>query len=159
MMLVWRRTRHPAAVAIIGLNPLVVVSVVNGAHNDAWVGLLVLVGVLLVDRNSRKSGLTTCPTSSPKVPTLRRYLHSKLFLQAMSVLNDRFIVRQCESFALRVSKMSGDVPAQIEAAYQLALGRAPTPKENQALVAYATKFGMANACRVILNSNEFMFVN
>ncbi len=43
---------------------------------------------LLVDRNSRKSGLTTCPTSSPKVPTLRRYLHSKLFLQAMSVLRE-----------------------------------------------------------------------
>jgi DNA helicase-2/ATP-dependent DNA helicase PcrA len=43
---------------------------------------------LLVDRNSRKSGLTTCPTSSPKVPTLRRFLHSKLFLQAMSVLRE-----------------------------------------------------------------------
>jgi DNA helicase-2/ATP-dependent DNA helicase PcrA len=43
---------------------------------------------LLVDRNSRKSGLTTCPTFSPKVPTLRRFLHSKLFLQAMSVLRE-----------------------------------------------------------------------
>ncbi|MGH7627357.1 MAG: UvrD-helicase domain-containing protein, partial [Gemmatimonadaceae bacterium] len=43
---------------------------------------------LLVDRNSRKSGLTTCPTSSPKMPVLRRYLHSKLFLQAVSVLRE-----------------------------------------------------------------------
>jgi DNA helicase-2/ATP-dependent DNA helicase PcrA len=43
---------------------------------------------LLVDRNSRKSGLTTCPTSSPNVPTLRRFLHSKLYLQAMSVLRE-----------------------------------------------------------------------
>lgn len=43
---------------------------------------------LLVDRNSKKSGLTTCPTSSLNVPTLRRYLHSKLFLQAMSVLRE-----------------------------------------------------------------------
>lgn len=43
---------------------------------------------LLVDRNSRKSGLTTCPTSSPKVPTLRRYIHSNLYLQAMSVLRE-----------------------------------------------------------------------
>ncbi len=43
---------------------------------------------LLVDRNSRKSGLTTCPTLSPQVPMLRRYLHSKLFLQAMSVLRE-----------------------------------------------------------------------
>jgi len=43
---------------------------------------------LLVDRNSKKSGLTTCPTSSPNVPTLRRYLHSKLFLQTVSVLRE-----------------------------------------------------------------------
>ena len=43
---------------------------------------------LLVDRNSRKSGLTTCPTSLPNVPMLRRYVHSKLFLQAMSVLRE-----------------------------------------------------------------------
>ncbi len=50
VLMVWRRTRSPAAVAIIGLNPLVVVSVVNGAHNDAWVGLAVLGGVLLVER-------------------------------------------------------------------------------------------------------------
>ncbi|HEV3354410.1 MAG TPA: glycosyltransferase 87 family protein [Acidimicrobiales bacterium] len=51
MVLVWRRTRSPAAVAIIGLNPLVIVSVVNGGHNDAWVGLAVLAGVLLVTRD------------------------------------------------------------------------------------------------------------
>ena len=43
---------------------------------------------LLVDRNSRKSGLTVCPTSSTGTPTLRRYIHSKLFLQATSVLRE-----------------------------------------------------------------------
>jgi DNA helicase-2/ATP-dependent DNA helicase PcrA len=43
---------------------------------------------LLVDRNSIKSGLTTCPTTSPKVPTLRRYTNSKLFLQVVSVLRE-----------------------------------------------------------------------
>lgn len=43
---------------------------------------------LLIDRNSKKSGLTTCPTSSAKVPTLRRYIHSKLYLQVMSILRE-----------------------------------------------------------------------
>ena len=43
---------------------------------------------LLVDRNSKKSGLTTCPTNSPKTPTLRRYIHSRLFLQVMSILRE-----------------------------------------------------------------------
>jgi len=43
---------------------------------------------LLVDRNSVKSGLTTCPSSSAKVPTLWRFWHSKLYLQVMSVLRE-----------------------------------------------------------------------
>jgi hypothetical protein len=68
MMIVWRRTRSPAAVAIIGLNPLVVVSVVNGAHNDAWVGLAVLVGVLLVTRDRmRWAGLAFAAAAMIKV--------------------------------------------------------------------------------------------
>src|SRR6185312_15664377 len=43
---------------------------------------------MLIDRNSRKSGLTTCPTSSTGTPHLRRYVNSKLYLQAMSVLRE-----------------------------------------------------------------------
>jgi DNA helicase-2/ATP-dependent DNA helicase PcrA len=43
---------------------------------------------LLVDRNSRQCGLTVCPTSSAGTPTLRRYIHSKLFLQAANVLRE-----------------------------------------------------------------------
>lgn len=46
---------------------------------------------LLVDRNSKKSGLTTCPTTSPKTPTLRRYRNSKLFLQVVSVLREETV--------------------------------------------------------------------
>jgi DNA helicase-2/ATP-dependent DNA helicase PcrA len=43
---------------------------------------------LLVDRNSRRSGLTVCPTTSTRVPTLWRHHHSKLYLQVMSVLRE-----------------------------------------------------------------------
>jgi DNA helicase-2/ATP-dependent DNA helicase PcrA len=43
---------------------------------------------LLIDRNSRKSGLTECPTLSPGTPRLRRFLHSKLYMQATSVLRE-----------------------------------------------------------------------
>lgn len=43
---------------------------------------------LLIDRNSRKSGLTECPTLSAGTPRLRRFLHSKLFMQATSVLRE-----------------------------------------------------------------------
>ena len=41
----------------------------------------------------------------------------------------------------------------------MALGRPPSEKELSALTAYAAKHGLANVCRVLFNSNEFMFVN
>lgn len=43
---------------------------------------------MLVDRNSKRSGLTVCPTNSPGTPYLRRFLHSRLYMQAMSVLRE-----------------------------------------------------------------------
>jgi hypothetical protein len=49
-LLIARRTRAPAAVALIGLNPLVIYDIVNGGHNDALVGLALLAGVILATR-------------------------------------------------------------------------------------------------------------
>ena len=49
-LVVGRLTASPAAMAFVGLNPLVVVSVVNGGHNDAVVGLAVIVGAVLAAR-------------------------------------------------------------------------------------------------------------
>jgi DNA helicase-2/ATP-dependent DNA helicase PcrA len=43
---------------------------------------------LLVDRNSLQSGLTTCPTMSPNTPFLKRYTHSRLYLQVLGVLRE-----------------------------------------------------------------------
>ncbi|HEY2953346.1 MAG TPA: DUF1549 and DUF1553 domain-containing protein [Verrucomicrobiae bacterium] len=80
-------------------------------------------------------------------------------LQALAMLNNHFIVRQSEHCAERVSEMGGTLEEQIAAAYRLALNRKPTKKESEDLAAYARKHGLANLCRLILNSNEFMFVN
>jgi DNA helicase II / ATP-dependent DNA helicase PcrA len=43
---------------------------------------------MLIDRNSKKSGLTECPTLSAGTPTLRRYINSRLYMQAMNVLRE-----------------------------------------------------------------------
>ena len=57
LTLVWRRTRDPAAVAVLGLNPAVL-AVVNGGHNDLLVGLALLAGTLLVlDDRPRSAGV------------------------------------------------------------------------------------------------------
>jgi hypothetical protein len=80
-------------------------------------------------------------------------------LQALATLNNPFVLKQCEHFAARLQKLSPDVSTQIESAYRLALSRAPTPEEKERLTAYSRNHGLANACRVLLNSTEFMFVD
>lgn len=40
----------PGALAVVGINPLIIVGVVNGAHNDAWCAALLLGAVILVRR-------------------------------------------------------------------------------------------------------------
>jgi hypothetical protein len=80
-------------------------------------------------------------------------------LQALALLNDPFMVRQAEYFAGRLREHSADPGKQIEAAYLLALGRPPGAEETGALTAYAGKHGLANACRLLFNLNEFVFVD
>jgi hypothetical protein len=72
-------------------------------------------------------------------------------LQAMAVMNNKFVVRQSEHLAARA--------ATVESAYRLILQRKPTEAELKAVSEYASKHGLANACRVLLNSNEFMFLD
>jgi hypothetical protein len=78
-------------------------------------------------------------------------------LQALALLNDPFMVRMSEHFAKRVES-AGPVEARVRQAYRLALNREAADREVSALAAYATRHGMANACRVLLNCNEFLFV-
>jgi hypothetical protein len=51
------------------------------------------------------------------------------------------------------------VDVQVELAYRLAFGRPPIEEEKAAVSAYARKHGLAKACRILLNANEFVFVD
>lgn len=60
LLLLWRRTRSPAALAWFGLHPVVAFELVNGGRNDALIGLGVLAAILLVERNRAvAAGVTT----------------------------------------------------------------------------------------------------
>ena len=63
---------------------------------------------------------------------------------------------------VRVLTMAKHLAARagsVDAAFRLAMAREPTAAERTALQAYAREHGLANACRVILNLNEFVFVD
>ncbi|QJX00222.1 DUF1553 domain-containing protein [Frigoriglobus tundricola] len=79
--------------------------------------------------------------------------------QALALLNNALAVAMAKHFAARVEKLGTTDAERVTAAVRLALGRAPTVKERDALAAYAREFGLANACRVVLNLNEFVFVD
>lgn len=79
-------------------------------------------------------------------------------LQALAQLNNQLIVVMAKHFAARVDKAE-TLEAKVTAAFQLALQRVPTASEKSAITAYATRHGMANTCRLIVNMNEFVFVD
>jgi hypothetical protein len=92
--------------------------------------------------------------------------------QALALLNDGLMLTMSKHFAARVSAeasvgrrppddaaASGAVQQRIRRAYRLALSREPTASESAALTELAQTHGLANACRVIFNLNEFLFVD
>jgi hypothetical protein len=80
-------------------------------------------------------------------------------LQALSLLNDKFVLRMAEHIAARVEQMAGDLPRQVAFAYRPALGREPTAEPGRVLLNDANRHGLTNTCRLILNTNEFSFVD
>ena len=46
-------------------------------------------------------------------------------LQALALMNNRFVLRQCEHLAARVEKDAGDLPGRVDRACRLVLGRPP----------------------------------
>jgi hypothetical protein len=78
---------------------------------------------------------------------------------ALAMLNDRYVVRMSEHFAARVWRETGHLDGALERAYWLALGRSPTAEEIELLRGLVTRHNMSAACRVILNLNEFVFVD
>jgi len=62
-------------------------------------------------------------------------------------------------FAKRLEREAASLPEQIQQAYAFTLGRPATEQEEAEMVAYAQEFDLANACRVIFNLNEYVFVD
>jgi len=97
-----------------------------------------------------------CPDPSVKTP--RRGVTTTP-LQALALMNNSFVQRQAAQLAERAMKEANDVlPAAIQSAYRLALGRAATPEESTRAAAAAKERGLSHVCWALLNSTEFVYV-
>ena len=96
--------------------------------------------------------------ADPSQITPRR-IETLTALQALSLLNDQFMVSMSEFFAQRVSQSASTLENQVTRAFAAALGRAPEQAEVKLLVELGKAHGLENVCRLILNSNEFIFID
>ncbi|MCW3094871.1 MAG: hypothetical protein JWL77_489 [Chthonomonadaceae bacterium] len=96
-----------------------------------------------------------CPDSSERTP---QRTSTTTALQALSLLNSRFIRQQANLFADRVQGHAGkESAAQVYDAFQFAFGRAPKQAEVRDALLIVQAYGLPTLCRGLLNANEFVY--
>ena len=112
-----------------------------------------------VVRTTPQQFLTTLDCPNPANLTPAR-VTTTTALQALALLNDEFMLKQARYFAARVEGEAGsDTEAQIRRAFELAFLRAPTDAESSSAEKFRTTHGLAALCRLLLNANEFVYLD
>jgi hypothetical protein len=96
-----------------------------------------------------------CPVPSVKTP--KRAITTTP-LQALSLMNGAFAVRMSKAFATRLRKEASDTDAQIDRAFHLALGRAPTDAEKVRSRNLVEQQQLETLCWGLFNATEFLQV-
>ncbi|MEQ8791734.1 MAG: DUF1553 domain-containing protein [Pirellulaceae bacterium] len=102
-------------------------------------------------------GSFDCPDAGQMTPSRNRSITP---IQALNLLNSRFVNRQAAFFAERVREEadSENVEEQVRRAMLIAFTRPPSAEELQLLSALAREHGLEQVCRALLNANEFVFL-
>jgi len=78
--------------------------------------------------------------------------------QALTLLNNEFVLAQAEKLAARVKESSVDPNGQVGLVYEIALGRAPEPRERQLALDYLKTGSLAGLSHVLFNTSEFLYL-
>jgi hypothetical protein len=97
-----------------------------------------------------------CPEASLSAPVRGSSLGAT---QALVLWNNKFTLRHAEHLAGLASGNANQLKEQVAFVVRRVLLRMPTESEAGAWTAYAAKHGLANFCRVLLNSTEFLFID
>jgi hypothetical protein len=101
-------------------------------------------------------GVFDCPDASQVVATRSR---STTPLQALNLLNSKFVIQQAHIMSARlIAEDPESVAGQVRAAYVSVYARKPTAAEGKDCKRFIEQYGLAAFCRVLFNSNEFLFV-
>ena len=102
-------------------------------------------------------GVFDCPDGGQTIPQRNR---STTALQALNLLNSKFMLQQADYLAERLRNEGGATPeVQVKFAFALAYSREPTNAELQDSVELIKVHGLDAFCRALLNSSEFLFLS
>ncbi|MEZ6110593.1 MAG: DUF1553 domain-containing protein [Pirellulaceae bacterium] len=112
-----------------------------------------------VVRSTPHRFMTTLDCPNPANLTPRR-LQTTTALQSLAMLNNDFMLKQAEYLAKRISTEVGDESSgQVERAFQLVFARRPTADEHAASLKLIDETGLFQFCRMLLNANEFVYID
>ncbi|MCH2179266.1 MAG: DUF1553 domain-containing protein [Mariniblastus sp.] len=102
-------------------------------------------------------GVFDCPDGGQTIPKRNR---STTALQALNLLNSKFMLEQASFLKGRLERESGaSVERQVRHAFELAFLRRPTEEELEDSIDLINNHGLAAFCRALLNANEFLFLS
>jgi Protein of unknown function (DUF1553)/Protein of unknown function (DUF1549)/Planctomycete cytochrome C len=79
-------------------------------------------------------------------------------LQSLALLNNAFVLHFSQAMAEQIQQESPELPEQARQAVRRVFCRNPSTEELELMAGYAERHGLAALCRVLMNSNEFLFV-
>ena len=109
-------------------------------------------------RSQQQPFMTALDCADPSIMVGKR-AETLTPLQALALLNNRFITSMAEQVADPIRSQGKELRKDLEDLFHQAIGRLPQQKELDELAQYAEQHGAANACRIILNLNEFLFID
>jgi len=84
---------------------------------------------------------------------------STVATQALTLMNNEFVLRQAALFAERLERVApDDLDRQIDLAYRIALTRSPTAEEAELAKALVTEQSLVDLTHVMFNLNEFLYL-
>ncbi|MCA9101677.1 MAG: DUF1553 domain-containing protein, partial [Planctomycetales bacterium] len=107
-------------------------------------------------------GAFDCPDAGQATPSRSQ---STTAIQALNLFNSDFVVEQATELARRAEAESSDTTSgapddatAIDRAFRLTLSRRPSEQERAAAARVVAEHGLPTLCRVLLNTNEFLFI-
>ena len=113
--------------------------------------------VYIFQRRSLPLPLMASFDATPFSESCERRSSTTTPLQALGMMNGTLVQEEAEHLATRIRKAAGEERSvQIQKAFEIALGRLPTTGELRKFSIYDGS--LASLCLVLLNSNEFLYL-